>query len=114
MKCPQLHLSLETYPHIESCLQRLEGSTKKPVLQYADPLIAKTGCDTIGELLDLIYTDAPKFVNNPIDTLEDYIKKSMNTEPPRRIVKVIGAFFEENAYAFEVAGDPVDEDYDDE
>jgi hypothetical protein len=100
---PRLNLPIDAYPLIKICLDQLEEKTKKSVAHYAGPLGASTGCDTIGELLELAYLDlkSGRYSNSLIDALEAYLAKALKYDPPRRLVMMIGTSFEDEAHRFE-------------
>ena len=110
---PRLHLPLEDYPLIRACLAKLENDhPRKDFLRFADPLITKTGCDTIGELMELVYADLKngKYGASPTDALDDYLTKALGSEPPRRLVSLMIGSFENTARTFEGRDDEDEED----
>jgi hypothetical protein len=83
------------------CLGNLEIEYPgKSFLKFANALISGVGCDTIGELMDLIYTNLKngKYGANTTNALEDYIKTVIGSSPPRRLAMVM---VEAKARAFE-------------
>jgi hypothetical protein len=99
----KLNLPLYAYPLIKSCLDRIEAKTGKGVGHYAGPLVASTGCDTIGELLELTYADlkSGQYNGSLTNALEAYITKALKYDAPRRLVMIIGTSFEDEACDFE-------------
>jgi hypothetical protein len=102
---PRAHLNfpLDSYPLIKDSLDQIEAKTGKTVSQYAGPLVAFTGCDTIGELLELTYADlkSGRYGSSMTDALEAYLAKALKYDPPRRLVMIIGTGFEDEARNFE-------------
>jgi hypothetical protein len=101
---PLLNLPLNNYPTVQTSLAKLEiDNPRKDFLRFSDPLITGIGCDTIGELLELIYSDLTnrKYGGSTTDALEDYIKKSIGSNPPRRLIMIMMAAFEADACTFE-------------